>query len=482
MRQPELRDFPPARSGNNRAVQADRFLRLILGLVVWAAAARCEPADWIVTARYVITMDPARRVIEDGAVAVRSGRIVAVGPRAEIDRRYQARERLDRPEALIAPGLINTHAHAPMSLLRGLANDQSLQDWLEKSIFPAEARNVTPGFVRWGTRLACLEMLLSGTTTFADMYYFEDAVAEAAEEAGMRGVLGETIIAFPSPDSRTPEDGLRFAERFIQRFRSSTLIVPTVAPHSAYLVSAETLRAARALADRYSTPLIIHLDETRREHADALAKWNKTPTAELDALGILNGRTLAAHAVWVDDADIKILKARGTGVAHCPSSNMMLASGIAPVVRMLAEGANVGLGTDGPAGSNNDFDLMEEMDLAAKLQKAATGNPQALSAAQALEMATLGGARALGLEKEIGSLEPGKRADLITVRLDVPNAVPLYDVVPALVYSLKSGDVEDSMVEGRLVVRGRRVLTLDEPVVLIKAGEYGIKVKRSLGR
>jgi 5-methylthioadenosine/S-adenosylhomocysteine deaminase len=456
--------------------------RLILTLLLFVSAAWCERVDWIWTARYVITMDPARRVIEGGAVAIRGDRIVAVGPRAEIDKRYQARERLDRPEALIAPGLVNTHTHVPMSLLRGIANDLRLQDWLEKSIFPAEAKNVTADFVRWGTRLACLEMLLSGTTTYADMYYFEDAVAAATQEVGLRAVLGETVIGFPSPDAKTPDDALRFTESYIQRYHNDPLILPAIAPHALYTNSADTLKAARALANRYGVPLIIHLDETRREHSDAMAKWNKSPTGELDGLAILNGRTVVAHAVWVDDDDLKILKMRGTGVGHCPSSNMMLASGVAPVVKMLAAGLNVGLGTDGPAGSNNDFDLMEEMDLSAKLQKVVTENSQALSAAQALEMATMGGARALGLDKEIGSIEPGKRADLITVRLDVPNAAPLYDAVSALVYSLKGADVRDSMVEGRLLLRDRRPLTLDQTVILIKAAEYGVRVRKSLGR
>ena len=456
--------------------------RLLVALLLCVAAARSEPADWIWTARYVVTMDPARRIIENGAVAVRGDRIVAVGTRAEIDRRYQAVHRLDRPDALITPGLINTHTHVPMSLLRGIADDLRLQDWLTKFIFPAEAKNVTASFARWGTRLACLEMLLSGTTTYTDMYYYEDAIAETDREAGLRAVLGETIIGFPAPDARTPEDALRFTERFIQRFRNDPLIVPTVAPHALYTNSDATLKAARTLASRYGVPLIIHVAETRREREDALAKWGKSPVAELDALGVLSGRTLAAHCVWVDDADIGILKARGVGVAHCPSSNMMLASGVAPVVKMLAAGLNVGLGTDGPAGSNNDFDLMEEMDLAAKLQKVTSGDPQALSAAQALEMATIGGARALGLEKEIGSIEPGKRADLITMRLDVPNAVPLYGVVSQIVYALKGGGVRDSMVNGRLLVRDRRPLTLDQDVILAKAAEYGIKISESLGK
>jgi 5-methylthioadenosine/S-adenosylhomocysteine deaminase len=454
--------------------------RLLLALLLIAAAARAEHADWIWTARYVVTMDPASRVIENGAVAIRADRILAVGTRAEIDLHYQATQRLDRPDALIAPGLVNTHTHVPMSLLRGIANDVRLQDWLTRFIFPAEAKNVTVDFVRWGTRLACLEMLLSGTTTYTDGYYFEDAIAEADREAGLRAILGETVIGFPVPDAPTPEDALRLTERFIQRFRNDPLVVPAVAPHAIYTNSDATLKAARALANRYGVPLAIHVAETRRERDDALAKWGKTSVAELDSLGVLTGRTIAAHCVWLDDADMQIFKARGTGVAHCPSSNMMLASGVAPVPKMLAAGLNVGLGTDGPAGSNNDFDLMEEMDLAAKLQKVTTADPQALSAAQALEMATIGGARVLGLEKEIGSLEPGKRADLVTMRLDVPNAVPLYNVVSQIVYALKGAGVRDSMVNGRLLLRDRRPLTLDQDVILAKAAEYGLKVSESL--
>jgi 5-methylthioadenosine/S-adenosylhomocysteine deaminase len=437
--------------------------------------------DWIWTARYVITMDADRRVIEDGAVAIRGERIVAVAARPEIERRYSAAQRLDRPEALIAPGLINTHAHAPMSLLRGVADDLRLQDWLERFIFPAEAKNVTADFVRWGTRLACLEMLLSGTTAYADMYYFEDAIAEETRRAGLRGVLGETIIGFPVPDAKTPEDALRFAGRYIERFRNDSLIVPAVAPHALYTNSAQTLQAARQLADRYGVPLLIHVAETKRERDESLAKHGKSPVAVLDGWGVLRGRTLAAHAVWVDDADIAILKARGTAVAHCPSSNMKLASGVAPVIRMLGAGLAVGVGTDGPAGSNDDFDLLEEVDLAAKLQKVTAGDPQALPAAQALEMATIGGARALGLDKEIGSLEAGKRADLITLRLDVPNAVPVYNIVSQLVYALKGADVRDAMVNGRLLLRDRRALTLDEPEILKRAAEYGAKVRASLG-
>ena len=452
----------------------------ICSLILFAWAAWAETADWIWSAGWVITEDPQHRVIAGGAVAVRGERIVAVGTRAEIDARFQAAQRLDRPDAILAPGLVNTHTHAAMSLFRGIADDLKLQDWLEKYIFPAEAKNVSPDFVRWGTRLGCLEMLLGGTTTFTDMYYFEDVVAEAAKEAGMRGVLGETIIGFPVADAKTPAQSLAFTEKYLARFRNDPLVVPAVAPHALYTNSDDTLKASRALANKYGMPLIIHLSETKKENDDTLAARHMTPTQLLDSLGVFGGRTVAAHCVWVNEADMATLKARGVGVAHCPSSNMKLASGVAPVARMLALGLKVGLGPDGPAGSNNDFNLFEEMDLAAKLQKVTTGDPQALPAATALEMATMGGARVLGLEKEIGSIENGKRADLILVRLDRPNAVPLYDAVSQMVYALKAEDVRDVMVNGRVVVRDTRILTLDQQQVLEKAAEYRAKVSASL--
>ena len=452
---------------------------LILVFIRGAATLQAAPCDLILSARYVITMSGAG-VIRDGAVAIRGERIVAVGPRPQIDRAWQARRRIDRGEAILAPGLVNTHTHAAMSLFRGIADDLNLQDWLQHYIFPAEAKNVSPDFVRWGTRLACLEMMLSGTTTFTDMYYFEDVVAEAAKEAGMRGVLGETIIGFPVADAKTPAASLALTEKFLQRFRRDSLIVPAVAPHSMYTNDEQTLRAARALANRYHAPALIHLSETRKENDDSLAKYHRSPTAFLDSIGFLQGRTVAAHCVWVDGADMKILASRHTGVAHCPSSNMKLASGAAPVVAWLAHGIVAGLGTDGPAGSNNDFDLFEEMDLAAKLQKLETRNPRALPAKQALEMATLGGARALGLDREIGSLEAGKRADIITVDLTAPNAVPIYDAYSQMVYALKASNVSGVVVNGRELVREGRCLTLDSTAVIAKAREYGIRVAQSI--
>jgi 5-methylthioadenosine/S-adenosylhomocysteine deaminase len=457
-----------------------RICRIFFSLGFVLALCGAEPADSIWSARYLITMDAQRRVIENGAVAIVGERIVAVGTRAEIDGRYQAKTRVDRPEAILAPGLINTHTHAAMTLFRGIAGDVTLQEWLTNFIFPAEAKNVDREFVRWGTRLGCMEMLLSGTTTFTDMYYFEDVVAEAAKEAGMRGVLGETIIQFPVADNKTPADALIYTERYLKRFAGDPLITAAVAPHALYTNGDATLKAARSLANKYGAPLVIHLSETKKENDDELAKRHTTPTRTLDDLGVWNGRSIAAHCVWVDDADMRILKGRGVGIAHCPSSNMMLASGVAPVVRMLALDLAVGLGPDGPAGSNNDLNLFEEMDLAAKLQKVTSGNPQALGAAAALEMATIRGARALGMEKEIGSLEVGKRADMITVRLDRAHAQPVYDPVSQMVYALKGSDVRDVMVNGKPVVRNAEILTLHEAQILAKAAEYRMKVSASL--
>ncbi|MFN3323162.1 MAG: amidohydrolase family protein [Bryobacteraceae bacterium] len=441
-----------------------------------------EPADWIYSGRYVVTMDAGRRVIENGAVATRGEHIVGVGPRAEIERRFQARRKLHRPEALITPGLINTHTHAPMSLLRGIADDLRLQEWLENYIFPAEARNVSPEFVRWGTKLACLEMMLSGTTTFVDMYYFEEQIAEATQEAGMRAVLGQTVIGFPVPDARTPQAALEVAERFLKRFQDDPLIVPAVAPHAIYTNSDEMLIACRRLADRYKAPLLIHVAETKKEREDSLRERKQTPVQALGRLGVLDGRTLAAHAIHVDAADLDVLRAKGTGVAHCPSSNMKLASGIAPVVAMLRKGLAVGLGTDGPAGSNNDFNMFEEMDLASKLQKVATDDPEALPARQAFEMATILGARAIGMEGEIGSLEPGKRADFIIVRLDRPHAIPMYDVYSHLVYALKGSDVRDVVINGASVVRDHRCLTLNIEEIRAKTREWQGRIQSSLRR
>jgi 5-methylthioadenosine/S-adenosylhomocysteine deaminase len=445
-----------------------------------APAQNQERAELIVAGGTVVTMDAQWRVIEDGAVAVRGDTIVAVGPRAAIESRYSAARRLDARGRLILPGFINTHTHAPMTLLRGIADDLTLQEWLEKYIFPAEARNVTEDFVTWGARLAILEMIRGGTTTFADMYYFEDAIARAAQQAGMRAVLGETLIDFPAPDNKTREQALAYTEQFLKTWQGDPLIRAAVAPHAIYTNSEASLRNAVALARRYRAPLLIHVAESKREVDDARAKHGVSPVAYLENIGFLGPDVLAAHCIWLDAADIARLAKHEVGCAHNPSSNMKLASGTAPVLEMLAAGVRLGLGTDGPAGSNNDLNLMEEMDLAAKLQKVTRMDPRALSARQALEMATIGGARALHLEKEIGSLEAGKKADLVLLQVSGAHAVPLYDAYSQIVYALKASDVETVVIAGRVVMQNRRMLTLNETEVLAKARAYGETIRRSL--
>jgi 5-methylthioadenosine/S-adenosylhomocysteine deaminase len=448
--------------------------------VTFAQAAKKEKVDLLVAGGTVVTMDGERRVLEDGTVAVRGDAILAVGPRAEIEGKYDGAQRIDARGKLVLPGLINGHTHVPMTLLRGLKDDVTLDVWLTKYIFPAEAKNVNEDFVRWGTRLAALEMIRGGTTTFADMYYFEDAIAEETKAAGMRGVLGETVIDFPTPDSKTPAQTLAYTANFLQRWKGDALIHAAVAPHSIYTDSEKTLKDAAALARKYGAPILIHVAEIRKELNDSREKNGTTPVQYLERIGLLGPDVVAAHCVWVDEADRKILAERQVGCVHNPASNMMLASGVAPVIEERAAGVHVGLGTDGPAGSNNDLDLMEEMDLAAKLQKVTKMDPQALGAKAAVEMATIEGAHALHMEKEIGSLEAGKKADLILIGLDAPNAVPMYEVYAQIVYALKASDVETVVIAGRVVMRDHKVLTVKESEVIAKAREYGKKVEASL--
>jgi 5-methylthioadenosine/S-adenosylhomocysteine deaminase len=368
-----------------------------------------------------------------------------------------------------------------MVLYRGLADDLALMEWLERYMFPAEAKTVSPAFVRAGTRLAALEMIQSGTTAYADMYYFEEEIARVTRDAGLRGVLGQTIIQFPVNDAKTPADALARAEAFLKAWASDPLVVPALAPHSMYTLDATTLKATRALADKYRAPVLIHLSETRDELRIAAERHQgATPPQWLESLGFWGPRTLAAHGVWLTDADIALLAKRGVAVAHNPESNMKLASGAAPVLKMRQGGVTVGLGTDGAA-SNNDLDMFEAMRQAALLQKLHTGDPRALSAPDALEMATIAGARALGLDGQIGSLEPGKRADLIVVSMRGARQTPMYDPVSHLVYVSRGDDVRTTIVDGRVLMRDRRVLTLDEGAVLNEARALAAKVLAAVG-
>src|SRR5262245_48245070 len=413
----------------------------------------------------VVTMDGTRRVIENGAVAVDGSDIVAVDTDAAIRKQFQGAEMLDAGGQVIMPGLVNTHTHAPMVLFRGLADDLALQEWLTKYIFPAEGKLVSPEFVRTGTRLAALEMIESGTTTYADMYYFEEEIAKETKAAGLRGVLGQTIIQFPVGDAKTPADGLARAEAFIEQFKGDPLITPAVAPHAIYTLDGPTLKAARELSKKYSVPTLIHVAETRDEIDTARERFTTSPVAYLDSLGVLGPGVLAAHGVWVNDADMAVLKSRGVGVSHNPESNMKLSSGTAPVNGYLRAGVSLGLGTDGAA-SNNDLDMFEAMRMASMLAKLQTVDPRVVPAATALDMATMGGARTLGMERQIGSLEPRKRADLIVVSMRSARQTPLYDPISHLVYTTRGDDVRDTIVNGKVVMRDRKVLTLDAEAVL----------------
>src|SRR5437868_1173412 len=429
----------------------------------------------------VVTMNPARTILEDGAVVVEGDSIVAVGARTEIEGKYRAKQTIDARHSLILPGFINGHTHVPMTLFRGLHDDVTLDDWLHKYIFPAEAKNVNEEFVRWGTRLAAAEQIRSGITTFADMYYFESAIAEETKAAGMRSVLGETFIDFPAPDNKTEAAMLEYTEKFLKKWQGDPLIHAAPAPHSIYTCSKKTLQDAAALARKYHAPILIHVAEMKKEWDDSEKANGMSPVQYLEKIGVLGADIVAAHCIFVDQADRKLLAERGTGCVHNPSSNMMIASGVSPVPEMRGAGVAVGLGTDGPAGSNNDLDLMEEIDLAAKLAKISKMDPLALGAKDVVAMATIDGARALHMETEIGSLEAGKKADLVLISLSEPNAVPMYSVYSQIAYSLKASDVETVVIGGRVAMRNRKQLTVNEEEAIAKAREHQKKIAASLG-
>ena len=444
------------------------------------AQRRKTNVDLIIRGGTVVTMDSSRRVIENGGVAIKGGRIIDVDDTADIDRKYAAREVINAAGKVVVPGLINGHTHVPMTLFRGIADDLDLQEWLTKYIFPAEAKNVTEDFVRVGTRLGLAEMIRSGTTTYCDMYYFEDAIADETFKAGMRGVLGETVIDFPVADNKTYDAGLAYSEKFIRKWTGNALIVPAIAPHAPYTVSEDHLKAARALADRLKSPIVTHISETKREVDDSLKAKGASPVDYLNRIGFLNDRVIAAHMVWPSAEELGLLKKLGVGIVHNPQSNMKLASGTAPVPQMLKENLPVGLGTDGAA-SNNDLNLWEEMDTAAKLHKLISNDPKVVTAEDAFEMATIRGARALHLEREIGSIEKGKRADVVIVDLDALNQTPFYNIYSDLVYATKAGDVRTVIIEGRVVMRDRRLLTLNEETIKADARRYREKIVQSVG-
>lgn len=442
-------------------------------------ASEKETVSILITGAWVLTQNPEREVFSPGAVAIRGEEIVAVGPPGELQRRYAAAQVLDYPQGLIIPGLINAHTHAAMALFRGLADDLPLEEWLTSHIFPAE-RHLNGDFVYWGTKLAVAEMLLSGTTTFCDMYLWSAQVARAAAETGIRAVVGEVLYDFPSPNYGPSQAGLQYSEELYRAWQDHPRVQVAVQPHAVYTCSPDLLQQCGDLASRLNTRLIIHLSETATEVADCEAKYGATPVAHLHRLGLLTHRLLADHGVVLSEQDLELVAASGASVAHCPESNMKLASGIAPVVDLLDQGVPVGLGTDGCA-SNNNLDLLQEIDTAAKLQKVHRLDPTALPAPAALDLATRGSARALGLAEEVGAIMPGLKGDLVVIDLDQPHLTPIYDPYSHLVYAATGADVQTVLVHGQVLVQDRRLLSIDLEETLARTREMARSIRNNSG-
>ena len=421
---------------------------------------RRSKVDWLLTGGLVLTLDEENRQFEPGAVAVRGAEIVAVGAQAEVASAVDPVEILDVSGTVVMPGLVNAHSHIPMTILRGVADDMPLEAWLER-IWKLELAHATAENVRCGARLACAEMLRSGTTTVLDMYWHRDVVTEVAREVGFRMQNGPSFLDFVGPDGISPENRLKLAREYLDRYRNDPLISLAVQAHSTYTVPPELLEQCRDLAAEYEVQFITHAAETAAEVAQVQARYGKTPVELLDELGLLGPRTLLAHGVHLRDDEIALLAERDTAVVHCPESNLKLGSGIARIPALLAAGVTVGLGTDGAA-SNNDLDMWGEMHTAALLHKGVHEDPTVLSAQDMLKMATSGSAHALGLQDEIGSLEPGKLADLIVVDLDSLHALPRYDIYSHLVYAAHQHDVRTVFINGQPLMRNRELLTLDE--------------------
>lgn len=443
-----------------------------------------ENVDFLFRNAYVLTMDQHLHKYKKGAVAVSADSIIAVGPESELSARYSAKETIDCGEKVLMPGLVNAHTHVPMTLLRGLADDLRLDVWLMGYMMPVEREFVSPDFVYLGTQLACAEMIRSGVTSFADMYYFEEDVARGTADAGMRGLCAQTVLKFPTPDAQSYEESLAFARDFIQRWKGHPLIVPSVAPHAPYTCTDEILRATVQLAVEFDVPLHTHLSETALEVENMRREQGMPVVPYVKKQGLFDAKVLAAHCVHIDEGEMRTLLHARAGVAHNPSSNLKLASGIAPVKRMLELGLNVGIGTDGPA-SNNDLDMFEEVRLAAFLAKGGSGDPTALPAQTALLMGTRMGAQAMHIGHLTGSIEPGKRADLILVDTSPLHNAPRFNHDPNAIYSQivyagKSTDVSDVMVNGKWIMRERELLTLNPAELVYAAQQYAHKIDHFL--
>lgn len=419
--------------------------------------------------------DGGPEIIRDGAIAVNDGVIVELGTQADILARYSAHEVVGGPERAVMPGMVNAHTHSPMSLLRGMADDLPLMEWLERHIWPAENTWLSEEFVHDATELACLEMLTSGVTSCSDMYFFQDVTAEVMKRFGMRAILGAGVIDFPTRTTSGPDDCISRAAEFIARWKGEPLITPSIAVHSAYTCSPDTLKKSMALAEREGVLCQIHLSETEWEVAEIQSRYGRRPAHHLDNLGVLNERLLAAHCVWLDDDEVELMAKRGTCAVHCIESNLKLASGVAPIPKMLRAGITVGLGTDGAA-SNNDLCVLGEAQTVSKVHKAVWRDPTVMDARTVLGMATRGGAKAIGLPNA-GRIANGAMADIVSIDLMRPHMVPMYNLPSQIVYSMKSSDVRDVIVDGRVVVRDGHLVNADADEIMHKAVKWGERIK-----
>ena len=435
--------------------------------------------DLIVSGGKALLLDEANTCLDNAGIAIHDSSIIDIGRREDILKRYAAKKIIDAEGSLVLPGFVNTHTHAAMTCFRGIADDLELMDWLNNYIFPAEAKNVNPHLAYWGSMLACAEMIKSGTTTFCDMYIFEEETARAAKEAGVRCLVGEVLFDFPSPSCKTPEEGLACTRRLAEKWYNDPLVRIIVEPHSLYTCSRPLLQQAKMIADEFGLMLGIHLLENQQEHDQLLEKHGKSAVAFLDDIGYLNERLLAFHCVYLTINDISLFAKHGCKVSHNPASNMKLGNGIPPITDMLEAGITVGLGTDGCA-SNNTLDMIKEMSTAAKLHKVAMLDPTVMDAKTAMRMATINGAKALGMGHLVGSLEVGKKADIILIGLNRPHLTPLYNAYSHMVYAAGGADVDTVVINGKVVMENRRLLTIAEADVMNEVRKIAVGVKKSM--
>lgn len=436
-----------------------------------------KKVDLIIEGGIIATVDNQTGIVsKDKVIVIDKTEIVFVGNKMEAMNIYSTNDVIDASDKLVLPGLVNSHTHTPMTLFRGVADDIRLKDWLYEYVFPLEAKYINKENTRLGAKLSFIEMIRTGTTTFNDMYYYTDDIAQEAEKAGLRAVLSEGVIDFPSPNTKTPDEGFKYAEEVMQKYKGNDLITIASAAHAPYTCSPELLKSAKALADKYNVPFHIHLSETAWEVGVIQEKYGKTPTQHLEDLGILDKNVIAAHSVHLTKEDLKLYAKRGVGVAHNPQCNMKLASGAAPIPEMLAAGIKVGLGTDGVV-SNNDLDMFDEMNTCSNLHKLINDNPTVTGAKTVFELSTLGSAKVLNMEKKIGSIEAGKKADIIIIDLHKPHLTPMYNLYSQIVFSMKGSDVETVIVNGKIIMKENKLLTIDEDKVFAEVNEFAKEIK-----